>query len=238
MLGSLILVIDDDPKTKQALELSFPEYKFTGVISGEAGLELLQKLNDVELVILDFKLGQMDGIETLKKIKEDHPRIGVILITAYSSKEMVVRALENHADDFIDKPYNIDQLREKLSRFFDSRPFYNEGNKNYKMSIQKIMSLLEKNYEKFLTLQDVSEIVSLSPKYVSRLFKKETQKRFTEFRTDLKMRHAKKILRDPSFTVNEVAEKVGYQNLASFIKMFKKFTGHTPTKYRHKSSRR
>ena len=236
MLGSLILVIDDDPKTKQALEFSFPEYKFAGVSNGETGLDLLQKPNEVELVILDLKLEQMGGIETLKKIKENHPRIGVFLITACGSKEMVIQALENHADDFIDKPYAVDPLRMKLRRFFDSQPFYRERGGNYNPQIQKIMRLLEKNHEKFLTLQDASEIVSLSPKYISRLFKKETHRRFTEFRTALKIRHAKRILKSSSCTINEVADKIGYQNTASFIKMFKKFTNRTPTEYRHKNS--
>ena len=228
------MVVDDDPKAKQALELAFPEYKFAGAASGEAALEALQKPNEIDLVILDYKLEPMNGIEVLKKIKDSHPRVGVIMLTAYGSKEMLIQALENHADDFIDKPYHVDQLRAKLKKFFDTRPFYRLRGESYATPVQKIVRFLEKNYEKFLTLQDASEITSLSPKYISRLFKRETRKRFTEFRTAVKMRHAKKMLQDPSSTVNDVADKIGYQNAASFIKMFKKVTGRTPTEYRNK----
>jgi len=237
MLGSLILVIDDDPKVKDSLELAFPEYKFIGASNGEAGLELLKRPNEIELVILDVKLEPTNGIEVLKKIKDNYPRVGVILLTAYGSKEIVIQALESRADDFLDKPYDVDEIHIKLKRFFASRPLQEEKGGNYKSSIRRVVRLMEKNYEKFLTLQDASDLVLLSPKYISRLFKKETRIGFTEFRTNLKIRHAKKILKSSSCTVSQVADRIGYQNPASFIKMFKKVTGNTPTEYRQKNSR-
>lgn len=237
MLGSLVLVIDDNPKIKESLEFAFPEYKFIGVLSGEEGIELLRKPNEIDLVILDFKLGSLDGIEVLKQIKDVCPRVGVILLTAYGSKEMVIQALENRADDFMEKPYDVTEMSVKFKKFFSCQPLHDEKDNNYKVSIQRVIRLLEKNDEKFLTLQDASDLVMLSPKYISRLFKNETRMNFIEFRTVLKIRSAKKVLKNSSLTINQIAEKIGYQNPTSFVKMFKKATGVTPTEYRQKNAR-
>ena len=98
--------------------------------------------------------------------------------------------------------------------------------------LQRIVELLEKNYEKNVTLHDAAGACSLSPKYVSRFFKKEMRKNFSAFRIELRMEHAKKMLLLSTMHVNEIADKVGYGNPEAFMKIFKRSTGLTPTEYR------
>jgi YesN/AraC family two-component response regulator len=233
MLKTIILVIDDDPKVKASLELAFPQYDFLSARCSEDGLKILEKPNEIDLVILDMKLGSgADGVDTLKKIKAAYPQKGVIMLTGYGTKETVVRALQGRADDFVDKPMDPIDMGHKMEKFFGQKRIEHRHENSGRSPIQRIIRLLEKNYEKNLTLEDAASVASLSPKYVSRLFKQETHKNFSEYRIHLRIEEAKKMLKRSSLSINEIAEKIGYENAESFMKVFKKVTGCTPSQYR------
>src|SRR5262245_56390059 len=113
-MSPTILVVDDNPRVKESLSVAFPEYIFVGALSGEEGLKILKKPHEVDLVLLDYRLGGKDGIEVLKEIRGMGNRLGVILLTSFGSKELVVEALRNEANDFIDKPFAVDDMKMKL----------------------------------------------------------------------------------------------------------------------------
>jgi YesN/AraC family two-component response regulator len=236
MVKAVILVIDDDPKVKESLELAFPQYQFFAATSGEAGLEILKKPNDIDLVILDFKMKGMNGVEVLTKAKQVSPHTGIIMMTGFGSREVVIDALSGHADDFLDKPFDLNQIEKKLDKFFESRHQKSKDTGSQKSAVQRILRLLEINTDKSLTLKDAAEAVSLSPKYVSRLFKEETSSNFSRLKIKLKIERAKKLLSESSLDIGEIADRLGYQNSPSFMKIFKKITGYTPTEYREKKS--
>ena len=231
-MDPVILVIDDNPKVKESLELAFPEYTFHGALSGEEGLKFLQKPHEAELVILDYKMGGLNGLETLQEIKRANPSIGVFLLTSFGTREVAIGALRASADDFIDKPFVVEDMKRKIESFFESKQRYEKRVEWDRGSVQRIVRLLEKNFQKCLTLDQAALAASLSPKYLSRKFKQETNRNFTEFRTDLRLTRAKKLLQESSFNVGQIADKVGYGNAESFMKVFKKKVGCTPTEYR------
>jgi len=228
-----ILVIDDEPKWQELLQCAFPQYKCIGAKSGGEGLELLRKPNDIDLVILDYKMGLMTGIEVLKKIRQINPALGVILMTAFGSKDVVVEALEQHADDFIDKPFRIEDTRQKIENVLEARYRRQKESGRADGSVQRVVRFLERNYDKPFTLDDAALVASLSPKYLSRLFKEETGKGLTEFKIALKIDKARELLESTSFSVKEIAEKLGYESAEAFEKVFKRIEGRTPTEYRH-----
>lgn len=228
----VILVIDDDPRVKRSLELTFVEYAFTGAASGAEGLKQLEKPNEIDLVLLDVRMNGQDGIQALEGIKRINPEVPVIMLTAFGSREAVVQSLQGHADDFVDKPYRVEDMKQRLVKFLKTKSGREHRSGAAPDPVQRVVRLLEKNFEKFLTLQDASALVSLSPKYLSRKFKQKTRRGFTEFRIGLRMNEAKKLLADTSFNLYEIAERIGYQNAESFIKRFKKQTGCTPTEFR------
>ncbi len=233
-MSPIILVIDDNPKVKESLELVFPEYQFIGALSGEQGLKYLRKSHEVDLVILDYKMSGLDGITVLKEIRKLEPEIGILFMTSFGSKEVVVEALRGDADDFIDKPYSVQEMKNKLESFFEKNA---DKEKNMSgNSMQRIQRFVERNYAKSPTLEEAAEKASLSPKYLSRKFKQETQQNFSDYKIELKMDLAKKLLHETSLGVAQIAYKVGYENSESFVKMFKKILGLTPTEYRQKQN--
>jgi two-component system nitrogen regulation response regulator NtrX len=110
-MSQKILVIDDEKSILDILAgiLSDEGFNPICVNSAEKGLEQL-KTETVDLVLLDIWLPGMDGIEALKKIKEDYPELQVIMISGHGTIETAVQAAKIGAFDFIEKPLSYDKI--------------------------------------------------------------------------------------------------------------------------------
>lgn len=106
-----ILIIDDNNDICLLLErfLSKQGYKTASVQRGEDGLTILRK-ESFELVICDFKLPDIDGLEMLRRIKVMHPTTAVIIITGYSDVRVAVQTVKHGAYDYVTKPLYPDEI--------------------------------------------------------------------------------------------------------------------------------
>ncbi|HLP48011.1 MAG TPA: sigma-54 dependent transcriptional regulator, partial [Candidatus Kapabacteria bacterium] len=146
-----ILVIDDDPSIRNMLAIVLKKtgYDVTCTDSGKTSLEKLKK-ESFDLIISDIKMPDINGIDLLKKIKSITPEIPVIMITAYASANDAVEAMKLGAEDYVTKPFNLDELKiiidraiyktniekeniELKSRLTDKEKFENIVGKNQKM---------------------------------------------------------------------------------------------------------
>jgi len=231
-----ILLVDDDREFREELKCSLDEYAIAEASNGEEALNILKRPNDIDLVILDVKMPGMNGTEVLKGIKSASPGLAIIILTGHSSEDVVIEALKGRADDYMKKPINIDKIKGVIDRLLelkygtDGLPSSHETDK-----IEKVKSFAERNCYKKLCLKDAAIAVSLSPKYLSRIFKKSTGMAFSEYRLKIKIKEAKALLKASAYNIDQISQKMGYENTESFIRMFKKITGHTPKEYRKKN---
>jgi DNA-binding NtrC family response regulator len=107
-----ILIIDDEPIIQESLKslLYAENYEAIAVSKGREGLSVLTS-SHFDLVLLDLKLPDMEGLEVLKMIKELDPNLLVIIITGYSSVETAVKAIKSGAYDYIKKPFKADVIK-------------------------------------------------------------------------------------------------------------------------------
>ncbi|MBM7853999.1 two-component system NtrC family response regulator [Desulfohalotomaculum tongense] len=107
-----ILIIDDEEHMCWALKRAMEQegYQAITATSGNKGISLL-KNKGPSLVLLDLKMPGMDGMEVLKVIKEIHPKIPVIMITAHGTIETAIEAMKLGANDYITKPFDLDELK-------------------------------------------------------------------------------------------------------------------------------
>ena len=111
MASARILIVDDEQLVRWSLN---ERLTAAGYDVFEAGLaaDALERIGsaDIDLVLLDFKLPDGDGLSVLKKIKEASPEIQVILMTGYSSIETAVEAMKLGAYHYVNKPFNLDEV--------------------------------------------------------------------------------------------------------------------------------
>jgi two-component system KDP operon response regulator KdpE len=108
--GSLVLVIDDEPQILRALELNLVArgYHVDLAISGEAALELAAR-RQPDLVIVDLGLPGMDGIEVVEALRQ-HSKVPILVLSAREAERAKVAALDAGADDYVTKPFGMDEL--------------------------------------------------------------------------------------------------------------------------------
>lgn len=122
-----ILIVDDDEVMVETLRnvLRKKGYELFCAASGNEALELLRK-ELVDLVLLDMRLPDVDGLEVLSKIKELDTEILVIMMTAYSDVESAVSAMKAGAYHYINKPFELEELRLLIEKGLETKHLINE----------------------------------------------------------------------------------------------------------------
>ena len=239
MFKTKILIVDDEKEIKDIFITAFDGYRIITAASGEEALALLRQPHDIDLVVLDIMLPGLGGIELLREIKKMDSNLKVVIMTGYGTKDLVTQALRLDADDYIEKPFDIEKVKEIFERLLaKSKKFNKEGGCDIKDKIEYVRRFIRRNYNKPISMKDTAAEIFLSPKYFSRVFKEKSGSSFNKYRLNLRIGKAKEFLAKSSYSVGEIADRIGYQNTNSFAKIFKKLTSLTPSQYRSRNRRR
>jgi two-component system, NtrC family, response regulator AtoC len=134
-----ILVVDDEKNMRWALEraLKAQGYEVYQAEDGKQGLEAALHIRP-ELVILDLKMPEMDGLAVLTALKEQAPEIMVVMITAHGSTASAVEAMKLGAYDYINKPFDIDELKLVVAKALEVE--------NLKATVQRLEHEVKERY--------------------------------------------------------------------------------------------
>jgi DNA-binding NtrC family response regulator len=145
-----VLIVEDDDvflrPLRRALELGGFDVLTAG--SGEEALDLLKR-EDVDLVLTDQRLPGMNGVEVVRRLKGDHPEIGVVVMTAYGTIGAAVEATRLGAEDYLVKPFEPDEILLVLRRALEFRELRDQRRQS-----------LRRNQERFT----LTNLVARSPK--------------------------------------------------------------------------
>ena len=110
---SKLLLIDDQEDVRYSLQRIFdsPEIELAAASSGEEGLKIIPKFKP-DLVLMDVRMGGINGLETLRKIRAGDPKLLVILMTAYGTTQMAIEAMKLGAYDYLLKPFDAVKIKE------------------------------------------------------------------------------------------------------------------------------
>lgn len=117
-----ILLIDDDASLRRVTEYNLSRGGFTvlGAASGREGLALFHRHNP-DMVITDVQLGDLDGLQVLAAVKKESPHTPVLVITAFGSIELAVKAMQEGAFTFLTKPFDREALRLSCRKALEMR---------------------------------------------------------------------------------------------------------------------
>ncbi|HJS50860.1 MAG TPA: sigma-54 dependent transcriptional regulator [Pyrinomonadaceae bacterium] len=163
---SNILIVDDEQSYRQLLSLVFEGdgHTLRTAVNGREALEMLQA-EPADVVISDVKMPDMDGIDMLQAVRETQPDLGVILMTAFASVETAREAFKLGADDFIQKPFDVEELKLIVKKTLEKQALINE-NRAFKRaqrdrgSVKNIVGSSSKMQAIFQMIETVSEVQS------------------------------------------------------------------------------
>jgi len=156
MISSKILIVDDEVNIRRLLSkcLSDAGYDVVSVIDGEKAIQKAE-MEKFDLILLDMKLPDIDGLQVLELIKVKNPSQRVVMITAYGTIETAVEAMKKGAADYLQKPFTPEEVRsivkQNLSRI--STPILVNQCADYNKCLLEICKLIsEKSYENAINL--------------------------------------------------------------------------------------
>jgi len=124
-----LLIVDDEKNMCRSLEILLEGehgYKTSSVTSAQEALKLIEK-SEFDLVITDLTMPGMSGMELLKTVKEKHPAIQVIMMTAYSTVQSAIEAIKMGAYDYIMKPFSDDEFLLSVKKALEVSELRNEN---------------------------------------------------------------------------------------------------------------
>ncbi len=112
----LLLLVDDEMGVRESLKMVFGR-TFRLIEADNVDLAIVQvREARPAVVLLDVLMPKTDGIEVMKRIKEIHPACAVIMLTGVNSQQLAAKASEFGAFDFVGKPFDVVDLRQKVAR--------------------------------------------------------------------------------------------------------------------------
>lgn len=141
---------------------------------------------------------------------------------------------ENDIAPYIEEATSAMELRRKMIELFN---LYIQTVKTNRISrdsynVQKTRKFLETEYTHDVSLKDISKKLGIHPNYLSTIFRSETGITYTQYLRSIRIKKASEMMHDTSLKIYEIAEKVGYEDTASFYRVFKEEMGISPKKYK------
>jgi DNA-binding NtrC family response regulator len=122
MAKARILVIDDEESPRESLRFILKDrYDVVLAEDGSSGLDALSKQGPFDVMLLDIKMPQMDGLEVLSKALQFAPTMPVVMVTAITEAKPAVQAMKMGAVDYLNKPFDVDEIRLVVDRILKQR---------------------------------------------------------------------------------------------------------------------
>ncbi|MCD4683699.1 MAG: response regulator, partial [Bacteroidales bacterium] len=250
----LLIVEDNDDLRSYIRSYLIKDYQISEASDGEMGFEKsIEKIPD--LVVSDVMMPKMDGFELCKKLKTDErtSHIPVILLTARAGKESKMEGLEIGADDFITKPFDVDELLIRIKNLIKQRnELQDQFLKNAeKIGLSQLMGLpasgitsmdqkflkravdtVEEHLDDFeFSVDQFTNEMAVSQMQLYRKLKALVNFSANEFIRSIRLSHAAQLIKKKSDNIAQISYAVGFNNPSYFAECFKKQFGVSPSEY-------
>ena len=239
-----ILIVDDEKWVRSALKWTVEQTGLPVQVAGECsnGLEALDWLgsHEADLVLADITMPVMTGLVFLEQLRQAGNEQDVIFITVNEDFCCIQQALRAGAFDYLLKPVELEQLSGCLTKWLNRREKANKPPQaatssiplNQLSPVEQVIKFIESLPPGQATLAEAAKHVHMNPSYLSQLFKQQTGTNFIDYVTRIRLAEAKRLLTTTTLRISEIAERLGYADLAYFTNIFKKSCKITPSEYR------
>lgn len=243
-----VVIIDDEPVIVKGLTKLMPWDTYHCEVVGTAsdGLEGLELIRNVkpDIVFSDIYMPKMNGLLMAAALKSEFEDMELTILTGYRDFELLQQALKLGITRFVLKPSDMEELEEALQAMIaklKKKGIYPETEQEDSGSedeagnflVNNALKYMQSNFEHKITLAEVADHIFVSQWHLSKLLNKHTGQSFSELLNHIRVEQAKELLKNPAYRVGDVAEKVGFLDIAHFSRVFKKMTGVSANEYRN-----
>ncbi len=250
-----VVIIDDEPIIVEGISRLIQWDKFSCRIvatanDGTEGAQVIRKYRP-NIIITDISMPDLDGLSMVAGLKSEFPGMQISILTGYRKFEYAQRALHLGVTRFLLKPSNMEELEEAISAMTtnleashleeDADASNESENEHYdneasNFIVNNAIKYIEQNYPHKITLSEVAEKTYVSQWHLSKLLNRKLGQNFSEILNNVRIREAQKLLKDPSLRIGDIAERVGFVDMAHFSRVFKKNMGISANEYRNSIS--
>lgn len=246
----LLLVDDDDEiRTYLASELA-SDFHITECTDGQQALQSIFRQKP-DLIISDIMMPEVDGISLCQRVKSNTElnHIPVILLTAKADQESNLAGIESGADAYITKPFYIEILRSTALNLVKTRTqlrnsYAGQQTQDDKLQeiemptandklMERIMRVVNQNLSnQEFSIDDICQEVGISRVHLYRKLKELTNQSPRDFIRNVRLKQAERLLLKGSYSINEIAEAVGFSRPNNFSAAFKEQYGYPPLQWK------
>ncbi len=255
-----VAIIDDEPIIVEGLRKSINWEKYGCEVigtafSGEEGLLLIRK-EEPDIVFTDIQMPCMDGLSMIAAIKSEFPDTQIAILTGYRDFDYAQRAIKLGVTRFLLKPSKMDELMEALNVMTRKLADHHAEPEDQKPDddpesikelvkepvldsaassfiVNNAVAYIEEHYKEKLKLSDVADQVYVSQWHLSKLMNRYLGQNFSEILNGIRINKAKELLKDPSLRIGDIADEVGFLDMAHFSRVFKKLVGISANEFRN-----
>jgi YesN/AraC family two-component response regulator len=250
MSESLVIIL-----SSQANQSCYDSIRLNGEVVQVIPINDFNDFSDNEipnLVLLDCGQDVINGLGLLRDIKVFHPHVPVIFITEVTSENIAVEAFRCGARDYLKKPFNVPELQRSMECILhiNETPreqrrsclmniYYHDADRDNELKVSlppnmyNVVQYIDKNLSSSHSLDELAKIARASKYYFCKIFKKHVGVSPLRYVALKRVNKAKHLLFYSDMNIAEVAWEAGFNDLSNFNKHFKKYTGVTPTSYKH-----
>jgi len=108
------LVVDDSSTMRRIIKNTLQRIGYTDLVEAENGKDALEKLEGIDIILTDWNMPEMDGLEFVKNVRTSNKSIPILMVTTNAAKDDIVDALKNGVNNYIVKPFTPETLKEKV----------------------------------------------------------------------------------------------------------------------------
>ncbi|CAG7655899.1 response regulator [Paenibacillus allorhizosphaerae] len=256
-----VLLVDDEKWVRTSLKkvLERTEMPFEVVKEAANGLEALDWLKSqaepVDLVLTDVRMPVMCGLTFADQLKESGKASSVIVISGFDDFAYAQQALRAGVTDYLLKPVEVPELKECLDKWMQRRQNEEQEARALRSvggpasgprasqegaelsAVEQVVAYIHNQLSGDITLTEAAARVHLNASYLSQLFKQQLGRTFVDYLVEARVTEAKRLLTTTSLRISEIADRVGYADVAYFSNTFKKWAGATPSEFRRLHAR-
>lgn len=247
--AATLLLVEDHDEVRGFIRAHLAEsYHLLEAGNGREGLDLARE-HQPDLIISDVMMPEMDGFELCAALRDDPSTdfIPIILLTARAERDDRIDGLEQGADAYLTKPFDVGELRAQIANLLRSRRSLQERFAKTtvlmdaasvdlpsadRTFIDAVRSAIEDNLgDETFTVGELADLVGLSRTHLYRRLQELVDLSPSALIRTMRLKRACQMLEQDAATVSEVAFAVGYKSSSHFSRSFRKHVGHTPSEY-------